>query len=169
MAQWASSKDDEQQQGAGDSNTPINQNGPSSNDGIPHPLMDCGQGKNMSDEGGVGTDVAVGVGVILVGALGWGTTPLIAIALVTVLNVDGITTIAKVNVIPGWNEPIETPDAAVGIARDRRPQTVAVGEWLALAEGQFRGLGQRMLATDVAERIAYKNGEALFGAMIKPQ
>jgi len=25
--------------------------------------MDCGQGKNMSDEGGVGMDVAVGVGV----------------------------------------------------------------------------------------------------------
>jgi propionyl-CoA carboxylase alpha chain len=29
-----------------------------------------------------------------------------------------LATIAKVNVIPGWNEPIETPDAAVGIARD---------------------------------------------------
>ena len=25
--------------------------------------MDCGQGKNMSEEGGVGIDVAVGVGV----------------------------------------------------------------------------------------------------------
>ena len=55
--------DDEQLQGAGDSNTPINQKGPSSNDEIPHPLMDCGQGKNMSDEGGVGVDVAVGVGI----------------------------------------------------------------------------------------------------------
>jgi len=55
--------DDEQLQGAGDSNTPINQKGPSSNNKIPHPLMDCGQGKNMSDEGGVGVDVAVGVGV----------------------------------------------------------------------------------------------------------
>jgi len=63
MAQWASSQDDKQQQGAGDSNTPLNQKGPSSNDEIPHPLMDCGQGKNMSDEGGVGIDVAVGVGV----------------------------------------------------------------------------------------------------------
>ena len=29
-----------------------------------------------------------------------------------------LATIAKVNVIPGWNEPIETPDEAVGIARD---------------------------------------------------
>jgi len=64
MAQWAASQDDEQQQGAGEPHTPTNQNGPSSNDGIPHPLMDCRQGKNMSDEGGVGTDVAVGrVGV----------------------------------------------------------------------------------------------------------
>ena len=75
MAQWASSQDDEQQQGAGKSNTPINQNGPLSNDKIPHPLMDCGQGKNnndnndpatgqMPDEVGVGVDVvAVGVGV----------------------------------------------------------------------------------------------------------
>jgi hypothetical protein len=49
MAQWASSQDDEQQQGAGESNTPINQNGPSSNDEIPHPLMDCRQGKNNND------------------------------------------------------------------------------------------------------------------------
>ena len=64
MAQWAASQDDnEQQQGAGEPHTPTNQNGPSSNDGIPHPLMDCGQGKNMSDEGGVGVDVTVGVGV----------------------------------------------------------------------------------------------------------
>ncbi len=66
MAQWASLQDDEQQQGAGESNTPINQNGPSSNDEIPHPLMDCGQGKNMSDEGGVGVDVAVDVGIDVV-------------------------------------------------------------------------------------------------------
>jgi propionyl-CoA carboxylase alpha chain len=29
-----------------------------------------------------------------------------------------LATIAQVNVIPGWNEPIETPDEAVGIARD---------------------------------------------------
>ena len=76
MAHWASSQDDEQQQGAGDSNTPINHIGPSSNDEIPHPLMDCGQGKNntdnndpatgqMPDEVGVGVDVvAVGVGVV---------------------------------------------------------------------------------------------------------
>ena len=63
MAQWAASQDDEQEQGTGEPITPINQNGPSSNDEIPHPLMDCGQGKNMSDEGGVGVDVAVGVGV----------------------------------------------------------------------------------------------------------
>jgi len=63
MAQWASSQDDEQQQGVGDSNTPINKKGPSSNDEIPHPLMDCGQGKNMSDEGVVCVDVTVGVGV----------------------------------------------------------------------------------------------------------
>ena len=60
MAQWAASQDDEQQQGAGEPHTPTNKNGPSSNEGIPHPLMDCGQGKNMSDEGVVGTDVAVG-------------------------------------------------------------------------------------------------------------
>jgi len=63
MAQWASSQDDEQQQGVGDSNTPINQKGPSCNDEIPPPLMDCGQGKNMSDEGDVCVDVTVGVGV----------------------------------------------------------------------------------------------------------
>ena len=63
MAHWASSQDDEQQQGAGDSNTPINQKGPLSNDKIHHPLMDCGQGKNMLDAVGVGIDVAVGVGV----------------------------------------------------------------------------------------------------------
>ena len=64
MAQWASSRDDEQQQGAGEPYTPANKSGPSSNDELPHPLMDCGQGKNMSDEGGVGTDVAGGgVGV----------------------------------------------------------------------------------------------------------
>ena len=63
MAQWASLQDDEQQQGAGESNTPSNQNGSPSNDEKPHPLMDCGQGKNMSDVGGVGVDGAVGVGV----------------------------------------------------------------------------------------------------------
>ena len=61
MAQWASSRDDEQQLGAGGSNTQINLIGPSNNDEIPHPLLDCGQGKNLSDEGGVGFDVAVGV------------------------------------------------------------------------------------------------------------
>jgi hypothetical protein len=70
MAQWASLQDDEQQEGAGESNTPINLKAPSSNNEIPHPLMDCGQGKNknenndpatvrMSDEVGVGGDVAV--------------------------------------------------------------------------------------------------------------
>ena len=61
MAQWASSRDDEQQLGAGGSNTQINLIGPSNNDEIPHPLLDCGQGKNLSDDGGVGCDVAVGV------------------------------------------------------------------------------------------------------------
>ncbi len=72
MAQWVSSQDDEQQQGAGESNTPIKHNGPSSNNKIPHPLMDCGQGKNinndnndpatgrMLDEVCVGIDVASG-------------------------------------------------------------------------------------------------------------
>jgi hypothetical protein len=63
MAQWASSRDDEQQLGAGGSaNTQINHSGPSKNDEIPrHPLLDCGQGKNLSDDGGVSFDVAVGV------------------------------------------------------------------------------------------------------------
>jgi len=63
MAQWAASQDDEQEQGTGEPITPINQNGPSSNDEIPHPLMDCGQGKNMSEEVGVGGDVAGCVGI----------------------------------------------------------------------------------------------------------
>ena len=63
MAQWASSQDDEQHLGAGDSNTQINHIGPSNNDKIPHPLMDCGQGKNMLDEVGVGIDIAVGVDI----------------------------------------------------------------------------------------------------------
>ena len=34
MAQWASLQDNEQQQGAGASNTPVKHNGPSSNDEI---------------------------------------------------------------------------------------------------------------------------------------
>jgi hypothetical protein len=63
MARWASLQDDEQQLGVGDSNTKINHIGPSNKDEIPHPLMDCGQGKNLSDEVGVGVDVAVGVGI----------------------------------------------------------------------------------------------------------
>jgi hypothetical protein len=70
MAQWESSQDDEQQQGAGATNTPIWQNGLPSNDEVPHPLMDSGQGKSnnivnndpatgrSSDE--VGVDVASG-------------------------------------------------------------------------------------------------------------
>ncbi len=82
MAQWASSQDDEQQQGVGESNTPKNQNGPSSNNEIPHLLMDCGQGKNnnenndpatgrMSNEVGVGVDVPGGVGVdVAIGKVG---------------------------------------------------------------------------------------------------
>jgi hypothetical protein len=46
MAQWASLQDNEQQQGAGATNTAILKNGPSSNAEVPHPLMDCGQGKS---------------------------------------------------------------------------------------------------------------------------
>jgi hypothetical protein len=46
MAQWASSQEDEQQQGVRATNTPIWQNGPSSNDEVPHPLIDYGQGKS---------------------------------------------------------------------------------------------------------------------------
>jgi hypothetical protein len=46
MAQWASSKDDEQQQGAGAPMTSIKQTCPLSTDEVPHPLMDCGQGKS---------------------------------------------------------------------------------------------------------------------------
>ena len=70
MAPWASSQDDEQQQGVGATNTPSWQNGLPSNDKVPHPLMDCRQGKRnnivnndpatgwSSDE--VGGDVASG-------------------------------------------------------------------------------------------------------------
>jgi hypothetical protein len=70
MAQWASSQDHEHQQGAGATKTPSWQNGPLSNDKVPQPLMDCGQGKSnnivnngpttvwSSDE--VGGDVASG-------------------------------------------------------------------------------------------------------------
>ena len=55
-------QDDEQQQGAGASNTPIRQNGPSSNDEVPHPLMDWGQGKsNNNDKGWVSEEVGVDV------------------------------------------------------------------------------------------------------------
>ena len=46
MAQWVSSQDDEQQQGAGAKNTPIGQKGLLSNNEVPHPLMDFGQGKS---------------------------------------------------------------------------------------------------------------------------
>jgi hypothetical protein len=49
MAQWAALQDDEPQQGAGATNTPIWQNNTSSNDKVPHPLMDCGQGKYKMD------------------------------------------------------------------------------------------------------------------------
>ena len=49
MAQWAFSQDDEHQQGVGGSNNPVKQNGLSSNDKIPRPLMDCGQGKNKNN------------------------------------------------------------------------------------------------------------------------
>jgi hypothetical protein len=77
MAQWASLQDNEQQQGVGATNTPIWQNGPSNNDKVPHPLMDCRQGKSnnvvnndpatgwSSDE--VGGDVASGQEVRRVG------------------------------------------------------------------------------------------------------
>ena len=57
MAQWASSQDDEQHQGVGATNTPFWQNGQSSNDKVPHPLMDCGQGKSNNI---VNNDLAVG-------------------------------------------------------------------------------------------------------------
>ena len=42
----ASLQDDEQQQGAGATNTLIWQNGPSSNNEVPNPLIDCGHGKS---------------------------------------------------------------------------------------------------------------------------
>ena len=57
MAQCASLQDDEQQQGAGAINTAILKNGPSSNAEVPHPLMDCGQGKSNNI---VNNDPAVG-------------------------------------------------------------------------------------------------------------
>ena len=51
MSQWAASQDDEPQQGAGATNTPIWQTVTSSNDEVPHPLMDYGQGKFENDGG----------------------------------------------------------------------------------------------------------------------
>ena len=50
-AQWAALEDDERQPGSGVPNTPIWQTGPSSNDAVPHPLMDCGQGKINGNNG----------------------------------------------------------------------------------------------------------------------
>jgi hypothetical protein len=70
MTQWASLQDNEQQQGAGASNTPIKHNGLSSNDKIPHPLMDCGQGKNKNNDknypatGRILDEVGIGVDVV---------------------------------------------------------------------------------------------------------
>ena len=71
MAQWAASQDDEQQQGAGEPHTPpTNKNGLSSNDEIPHPLMDCGQGKNKNNDknypatGRILDEVGIGVDVV---------------------------------------------------------------------------------------------------------
>jgi hypothetical protein len=49
MAQWVASKDDERQQWAGATNSPIWQTGPSSNNKTPRPLMDCGQGKSSTE------------------------------------------------------------------------------------------------------------------------
>jgi hypothetical protein len=70
MAQWAASKDDEWQQGAGATNTPVWQSGPSSNDEVPHPLMDCGQGKfsNKDNNGpATGWDLAEGSSDVEIG------------------------------------------------------------------------------------------------------
>ena len=53
MAQWAASEDNEWHQGLGATNTPIQETLPSSNDIVPHPLMDCGQGK-ISNNGNNG-------------------------------------------------------------------------------------------------------------------
>ena len=70
MAQWAFSQDDEHQQGVGGSNNPVKQNGLSSNDKIPHPLMDCGQGKNKNNDknypatGRILDEVGIGVDVV---------------------------------------------------------------------------------------------------------
>ena len=58
MAHWLASPDDELQQGAGAKNTPIRPMGPSSNDEVPHPLMDCGQGK--CNNNGVNNDPSTG-------------------------------------------------------------------------------------------------------------
>jgi hypothetical protein len=73
MAQWASSKDDEQQQGAGAPITSIKQTGTSSADKVPHPLMDCGQGKSKNC---VPNDLATGWFLVEVSgedaASGWG-------------------------------------------------------------------------------------------------
>ena len=60
MAQWAASKDDGRQQGLGATNTLIRQTGPSSNNIMPHSLMDCRQGK-ISNNGNNGP------------ATGWGS------------------------------------------------------------------------------------------------
>jgi hypothetical protein len=57
MAQWASPQDNEQQQGAGATNTPIGKKCPSSTDKVPYPLMDCGQSKSNNS---VNNDPATG-------------------------------------------------------------------------------------------------------------
>ena len=73
MAQCVSSKDDEQQQGAGAPITSIEQTGPSSANKVPHPLMDCRQGKSKNC---VRNDLATGWFLVEVGsedtASGWG-------------------------------------------------------------------------------------------------
>jgi len=59
MAQWSASPYDElQQEAGGATNTPIRPMGPSSNDEVPHPLMDCGQGKFNKNV--VNNDLATG-------------------------------------------------------------------------------------------------------------
>ena len=59
-AQWASLQDDERQQGSGAPNTPIWQTGLSSNNVVPHPLMDCGQRK-INNNGNNGPATARGL------------------------------------------------------------------------------------------------------------
>jgi hypothetical protein len=58
-AQWASSQDNERQQGSGAPNTPKWQTSLPSNNVVPHPLMDCGQRK-INNNGNNGPATARG-------------------------------------------------------------------------------------------------------------